>query len=123
MRFFFVIVWVCCLGIAGAIAQENATEGKQLPSSKDVTAEALAQALNRSSLAKNYLDDSESVQETVQNASADKRSALKALVGTDITLLWMQIDFFTLIAHQAHMEATAALDAGGGSTDKEEGDS
>lgn len=111
MRGRFWIILVVLLSAGVAYAQTKTEETSELPDTKEVTAEALAQALNRSELAKEYLGNSEKVQQDIQNASTDKRSALKALAGADITLLWLEIDFFTLIAYQAHMEATSALSA------------
>lgn len=115
--FLLIVVFCCCfVAVAESAQEKNASDETELPDTKQVTAEALAQALSRSASAKEYLlIKSEKVQQQVKNDSIDKRGALKSLSGVDISLLWMEIDFFTLVAHQAHMEATAAL---GGAEEK-----
>ena len=120
---FLLTVVFCCFVTVVAKAQEKANPDETaLPDTKQVTAEALAQALSRSASAKEYLlIKSEKVQQQVKSDSIDKRGALKSLSSVDISLLWMEIDFFTLIAHQAHMEATAALGGAGPKNDTMEG--
>lgn len=112
-RWGFLLLSALVLSAGMGYAQTKEGQESDSPGLKEVTAEALAQALNRSEQAKEYLENSEKVQQEIQNASADKRSALKAMVGTDITLLWLEMDFFTLIAYQAHMEATSAQSSAG----------
>lgn len=111
IRWGLLMLSVLFLPAGFVCAQTGEEKPSDLPGTKEVTAEALAQALKRSETAKEYLKKSEEIQQEIQNASSDKRSALKAMVGVDIALLWAELDFFTLLAYQANMEATSASEA------------